>query len=317
MERSDERLEYGLRRGAHRNIQPRQDGQRPASVGASIILSIFATSNKNKMADSIQFTKMHGAGNDYIYVDTAQYPLDSPETLAVKWSAPHTGIGADGLVLIGRSAVADFSMRIFNADGSEALMCGNATRCIGKYVYENKLTDKTVLTLETLSGVKNLQLSVQDEVVREVTVDMGIPSVDIKPLILAACGYRFTGTNVSMGNPHFVIFVRDVHEIDLQEIGPQLERHPVFPNRTNVEFVQVLSPHEVRMRVWERGSGITMACGTGACATAVAAIVNGKTGQNVKVRMDGGTLSIRWDSETGKILMTGEAVRVFEGTIEM
>ncbi|MDR1936866.1 MAG: diaminopimelate epimerase, partial [Tannerellaceae bacterium] len=261
------------------------------------------------MTHSIQFTKMHGAGNDYIYVDTAKFPLDKPETLAVKWSAPHTGIGADGLVLIGTSAIADFSMRIFNADGSEALMCGNATRCIGKYVYENKLTDKTVLTLETLSGVKELQLAVQDEVVTEVTVDMGFPTVGDTALTLGAGGNRYTGTVVSMGNPHLVIFVEDIHAVDLPEIGPQLERHPFFPDRTNVEFVQVLSPHEVRMRVWERGSGITMACGTGACATAVASIVNGKTAQDLKVNMDGGTLTIRWDAATGKILMTGDAVR--------
>jgi diaminopimelate epimerase len=270
------------------------------------------------MPNMIPFTKMHGSGNDYIYVNTDAYPLDNPEILSVRWSAPHTGIGSDGLVLIGKSDVADFKMRIFNADGSEARMCGNATRCIGKYVYENKLTDKTTLTLETLSGVRELQLTVRNGLVEEVTVDMGIPTVEREALTLeVGPGKRFTGTVISVGNPHFVVFVDDVSEINLPLFGPRLENHACFPGRINVEFVQVLSPGEVRMRVWERGSGITMACGTGGCATVAAAVVCGKTNRKVKVRMDGGALTFHWDAESDRIFMTGDAVRVFEGTITL
>lgn len=269
------------------------------------------------MTNQIKFTKMHGAGNDYIYVNTMEYPLENPEALSIQWSAPHTGIGSDGLVLIGKSPVADFSMRIFNADGSEAMMCGNASRCIGKYVYEAGLTHKKTVTLETLSGIKELQLQVEQGQVTEVTVDMGTPVVGEIALELAAGGKSYTGTIVSMGNPHLVIFVPDVHQIDLPAVGPLLECHPLFPNRTNVEFVQVLNPDEVRMRVWERGSGITQACGTGACATAVAAVVNGKTERKVRVIMDGGPLTIRWDKDSEKVFMTGGAVKVFEGTINL
>jgi diaminopimelate epimerase len=266
----------------------------------------------------IPFTKMHGAGNDYIYVNTDLYPLDHPELRSVQWSAPHTGIGADGLVLIGKSTLADFRMRIFNADGSEARMCGNATRCIGKYVYENKLTDQTTLTLETLSGIKELQLTVQNNLVTEVTVDMGIPAVEHTMLTLdVAPAQQFTGTAISMGNPHLVIFTEDIQAVNLPEIGPKLEHHRFFPDRTNVEFVQVCSPDEVRMRVWERGSGITMACGTGACATVVAGVAGKRTHRKVKVHMDGGTLTVSWDAESNKIFMTGDAVRVFEGVIDI
>ena len=215
----------------------------------------------------IEFTKMQGAGNDYIYVNTLIYPLPNPEELAVAWSRPHTGIGSDGLVLIGSSGKADFSMRIFNADGSEAKMCGNASRCIGKYVYEYGLTRKTEVTLDTLSGIKTLRLHVEDGKVDAVTVDMGIPA-DIHPVDLGE-GYPYReGIAISMGNPHLVIFVDDMEQVDLPRVGPVLEHHPLFPDRVNVEFAQVLASGRVRMRVWERGSGITMACGTGACATA-------------------------------------------------
>ncbi|WP_102408463.1 diaminopimelate epimerase [Parabacteroides bouchesdurhonensis] len=268
------------------------------------------------MTQKIKFTKMHGAGNDYIYVNTMIYPISNPEELAVRWSAPHTGIGSDGLVLIGSSDSADFSMHIYNADGSEALMCGNASRCIGKYVYEKGLTQKKVVTLETLSGIKELQLTVKRRKVTEVTVDMGMPSVGEIALELEAGGKHYTGTVISMGNPHLVLFVEDLTQTDISKIGPLLEHHPLFPGRTNVEFAQVINDREIRMRVWERGSGITQACGTGACATAVAAIVNGKSGRLVKVTMDGGPLSIRWDQESNHVYMTGEAVNVFEGTIE-
>lgn len=268
------------------------------------------------MTNQIHFTKMHGAGNDYIYVNTIAHPLDNPEKLSVQWSAPHTGIGSDGLVLIGSSKVADFSMRIFNRDGSEAKMCGNASRCIGKYVYEKGLTDKKDVTLETLSGVKKLRLTVGGGKVKEVTVDMGVPAIAEKELTLEAGGITYTGIVVSMGNPHFVLFVEDIHRWDLATVGPLLENHPFFqPGRTNVEVAQIISPAEIQMRVWERGSGITQACGTGACATAVAAIATHQTGQTVKVVMDGGPLTIRWEKEEDPVYMTGEAVTVYEGSI--
>lgn len=269
------------------------------------------------MTKLVEFTKMHGAGNDYIYVNTSLYPLEHPEDLAIKWSAPHIGIGSDGLVLIDGSDIADFSMRIFNADGSEAMMCGNASRCIGKYVYEHGLTKSKHITLETLSGIKELELEVQGSQVTEVTVDMGAPVVEKEALTLKINDKEYTGTVVSMGNPHFVIFVDDMDKIDLKIIGPLLEKHPSFPNRTNVEFVQVYNSGEVRMRVWERGSGITLACGTGACATAVAGLVTGRTGKKIKVLMDGGGLTIRWDKASNKVYMTGGAVTVFEGSIEI
>lgn len=270
------------------------------------------------MTKDIRFTKMHGAGNDYIYVNIQEYPLEQPEKLAVTWSTPHTGIGSDGLVLIGASDIADFSMHIYNADGSEATMCGNASRCIGKYVYETGLIHKKKITLETLSGIKELQLSVnKNDEVTEITVDMGTPIIEEIALNIQVDKTAYTGTIVSMGNPHLVIFTKNIEEIDLPTIGPLLENHPLFPERTNVEFVQVLSPDEVRMRVWERGSGITMACGTGACATAVAGVVNHKTERKTKIFMDGGTLSIHWKEHSGKVFMTGKAVTVFEGSIKI
>lgn len=262
----------------------------------------------------IEFTKMQGAGNDYIYVNTLIYPLSNPEELAVAWSRPHTGIGSDGLVLIGSSGKADFSMRIFNADGSEAKMCGNASRCIGKYVYEYGLTRKTEVTLDTLSGIKTLRLHVEDGKVDAVTVDMGIPA-DIHPVDLGE-GYPYReGIAVSMGNPHLVIFVDDMEQVDLPRVGPVLEHHPLFPDRVNVEFAQVLAPGRVRMRVWERGSGITMACGTGACATAVASAYTHRCPGESDIIMDGGTLRIRWAGEGTRLFMTGPAEKVFDGVI--
>lgn len=276
------------------------------------------------MTKPIKFTKMHGAGNDYIYVNTISFPIANPDELAVKLSAPHTGIGSDGLVLIGKSEIADFSMRIFNADGSEAMMCGNASRCIGKYVYDEGLTTQKTVTLETPSGIKELQLKTTPvngtpfkETVTEVTVDMGFPAIGEIAIELEAGDKVYTGTILSMGNPHFVIFTDNIAQIDLSEVGPLLENHPQFPDRTNVEFAQVLSPDKIRMRVWERGSGITQACGTGACATAVAAILQGKTGRTAEVVMDGGPLSIHWDEKSDKVYMAGEAVKVFEGEIEI
>jgi diaminopimelate epimerase len=265
------------------------------------------------MTKEIKFTKMHGAGNDYIYVDTTKQPLPNPEALSVEWSKPHTGIGSDGLVLIGTSSKADFSMRIFNADGSEAKMCGNASRCIGKYLYEYGLTDKQVITLETLSGIKILRLNVVGGTVESVTVDMGAPA-DIHPVDFKG-EYPFSSTHVSMGNPHLVTFVDSISDITLPQIGPKLENHPYFPDRINVEFAQLLPDGKIRMRVWERGSGITQACGTGACATAVAAITTGLACGPLQIVMDGGTLTIALDPESGHVLMTGPATKVFDGTI--
>lgn len=292
--------------------------QKDIHLQSNIAKRFKQAANINKMTKLIEFTKMHGAGNDYIYVNSILYPLEHPEDLAIKWSTPHFGIGSDGLVLIDRSDKADFSMRIFNADGSEAMMCGNASRCIGKYVYENGLTKSQSITLETLSGIKELELTVEGNKVTEVTVDMGAPIVGKESLSLNINDTVYTGTVVSMGNPHFVIFVDDINKIDLALIGPILEKHPAFPDRTNVEFVQIINPEEVRMRVWERGSGITMACGTGACATAVAGIATGRTKMKLKVLMDGGSLTIRWDkSLINKVYMTGGAVTIFEGSIEV
>ncbi len=265
----------------------------------------------------ISFAKMHGAGNDYIYVDATRHPLEHPEEWAVRWSAPHTGIGSDGLVLIEPSQVADFRMCIFNADGSEAMMCGNASRCIGKYVYEHGLTDKKEIALETLSGIKIIRLTVEGKKVVKVTVNMGNPVVAESVLPVKAGGQELTGIVVSMGNPHLVLFTQAVDQLDVSGLGAELEYHPAFPNRTNVEFAQVLSDGSIRMRVWERGSGITQACGTGACATAVAAAVSGAAGRHTTVCMDGGTLGIAWDEQTGDVWMTGDAVEVFEGRISL
>lgn len=276
------------------------------------------------MATTIEFTKMHGAGNDYVYINTDRYPISNPEQLSVRVSKPHTGIGSDGLILIGRSKIADFSMRIFNADGSEAMMCGNGTRCVAKYVYEKGLTQKTTVTLETLSGIKILNLHVDNGKVNTVTVDMG-PSEFLKlgggtePFIaqpITAGGITMAGTAVSMGNPHLVFFVDNAEKFDVAGIGPLFERHPWFSDRTNVEFVSTISPGKFRMRVWERGSGITMACGTGTCASYVAACAAGLTDGKTDFVLDGGTLTIE-KAPNGNILMTGPAEISFEGTLEI
>ena len=280
---------------------------------------IFQHIYNNNMATTIRFTKMQGIGNDYIYVDITRHPIANPAEAAIAWSLPHTGIGADGLVLIGSSQVADFSMRIFNADGSEARMCGNASRCVGKYVFEKGLTRKTDLTLETLSGIKHLHLHTRTNhgqvTVEQVTVDMGAPVLLHEQLALESNGKRFTGTAVDMGNPHFVVFVDDLSTIDLTEDGRALEHHPAFPDRSNIEFVRIANRHEAEMRVWERGSGITQACGTGACASLAAAFHAGLTDREATIHMPGGDLTIHLDEATGHVLMTGEAVTVFEGEI--
>lgn len=280
------------------------------------------------MIKTVKFTKMHGAGNDYIYVDTLLYSIPDPSAAAIKWSAPHTGIGSDGLVLIGKPSItsgADFSMRIFNADGSEAMMCGNASRCIGKYLYERKLTDKTEIKLETLSGVKTLRLHLATGgTVESVTVDMLEPRLHVPEQYdesclgeLSASFRKFRGTFVSMGNPHFVTFVDDIDTIDIARYGSEMEHDAAFPQRCNIEFAQVMSDGAIRTRVWERGSGITMACGTGACATAVAAQITGRAQNRSTIKMDGGTLLIEWNADDEHVYMTGPAEFVFDGEIAL
>lgn len=272
------------------------------------------------MAQKIRFTKMHGCGNDYIYVNTMEQKVPNPQQAAIEWSDRHKGIGSDGLVLIGKSPVpeADYTMHIYNADGCEAMMCGNASRCIGKYLYERGLTTKTKIRLLTLSGIKTLQLDIINNKVESVTVDMGKPVLEDESQFL---GNRVLdkGTFVSMGNPHYVIFTDDVDQVG--ETGRALERHPAFPQRCNIEFARVVSGETadnttIRTRVWERGSGITEACGTGACATAVAAALTGKIGRKSDIVMDGGTLSIEWRESDNHVYMTGPAEFVFDGEIE-
>ena len=281
------------------------------------------------MSRTIPFTKMQGLGNDYIYVNVLEHPLEDPAAFSRRWSDRRTGIGSDGLILIGGSERADFSMRIFNADGSEALMCGNGARCVGRYLHDKGLTDKTVITLETLSGIKTLTLHPDGEGrVRTVSVGMGpgvplqvlLPGGETGPFVegrVTAAGQNWTGTAIDVGNPHLVLFVEDALAAPVAEAGPVLEHHPMFPDRANIEFAQILDEHHIRMRVWERGSGITAACGTGACATAVAAALAGRIRPgSCDIRMDGGTLSVSWDPVTRLVTMTGPAETVFEGTVE-
>ena len=289
----------------------------------------------------IPFTKMHGCGNDYIYVNAMQHPIADPQACAIAWSDRHQGIGSDGLVLIDRSTdtEADFSMRIFNADGTEAMMCGNASRCIGKYVYERGLTPRhsprgeasdrqeAEVRLLTLSGIKTLHLHITHDIVESVTVDMGIPvfkddslftpsrAKNLPAPLATRRGDGGEALFVSMGNPHYVIFTDDVDQVS--ETGPILERHPAFPQRCNIEFAQVLPDGRIRTRVWERGSGVTMACGTGACATAVAACLTKRTGRTSDIVMDGGTLHIEWHEADNHVYMTGPATFVFDGEIEL
>lgn len=290
------------------------------------------------MSKTIHFTKMHGAGNDYIYVNTLLYNIPDPSAASIAWSKPHTGIGSDGLVLIGKpkdEEKADYSMRIFNADGSEAMMCGNASRCIAKYLYEKGITGKTKIRLETLSGVKVLSLHLKAGKVESVTVDMSEPAFDVKEQytghtpeelnsikaladhILRTEEREFKSLFVSMGNPHYVIFVDDVENMDITTLGKILEREKAFPQRCNIEFAQLVGQGKLRTRVWERGSGITMACGTGACATAVAAAKLGVSGRHSIIAMDGGDLDITWNPNDNHVYMTGPAAFVFEGEIDL
>jgi len=278
------------------------------------------------MMQTIPFTKMHGCGNDYIYVNAIEHPIADPSACAAAWSDRHKGIGSDGLVLIDRppvperlpaggqsAAEADFSMRIFNADGSEAMMCGNASRCIGKYLYERGLTDKTDVRLLTRSGVKTLHLHTAGRRVESVTVDMGEPLFADESLFLPSRAAG-RGTFVSMGNPHYVIFTADIDRV--AEVGRQLECHPAFPQRCNIELARIQTDGTIRTRVWERGSGVTQACGTGACATAVAACLSGRAGRESDIIMDGGKLHIEWRQADRHVCMTGPAAFVFDGEIE-
>lgn len=273
----------------------------------------------------MNFTKMHGCGNDYVYVDLFENSIEDPAALSVKISDRHYGVGGDGLITIGPSEKADFRMRIYNADGSEAEMCGNGVRCVGKFVYDKGLTDKTELDIETGAGVKHLSLCVENGKVARVTVDMGAPVLEAEsipvlakssPVIgmpVAAEGQTYALTCVSMGNPHAVTFAEDPYAVDIETIGRALETSPVFPRRANIEFIKVVSEKEIIMRVWERGSGETWACGTGACAAVTACILNGKTGDEVLVHLRGGDLSIRYDRASGRVFMTGAAEEVFTG----
>ncbi len=277
----------------------------------------------------MKFTKMHGISNDYIYINGATEKIYNPSDVAIKLSDRHTGIGSDGIVMILPSKTCDFRMRMFNSDGSEAEMCGNASRCVGKYVYDKGLTKKTKVSLETLAGKKILNLHVVDGKVDTVTVDMGepilrgtdiptifdLPTVVSQPIVVS--GKKILTTCVSMGNPHSVVYVEDVDSLDLEKIGPSYECHPAFPHKTNTEFVEIISRNEVKMRVWERGAGETMACGTGACAVAVASVLNGFTDRDVCVKLRGGDLQIKWDDDDNHVYMTGPATTVYEGDVEI
>jgi diaminopimelate epimerase len=286
----------------------------------------YIRSNRTNKEQRMRFIKMHGIGNDYVYVDCFRERIENPAALAVAVSRPHFGIGADGLVLIGPSAPADFSMRIFNADGSEGEMCGNAARCIGKYVYERGLAHKSELTLETKAGIRALWLSARDGTVYSVRVDMGEPKLRPEEIVVdlpgdrvilapvEAAGRTWKMTCVSVGNPHAVVFVdHDPAALDLATVGPAFEHHPLFPNSVNTEFVQVLAADSLRMRVWERGSGETQACGTGACAALAAAALCSLTDRRATVHLLGGDLDIEWDPYNDHLFMTGPAAIVFEG----
>ena len=277
----------------------------------------------------MKFTKMHGCGNDYVYVNCFEETVKNPEEAAKIVSDRHYGVGSDGLILICPSDKADFRMAMYNLDGSEGKMCGNGVRCIAKYVYDHHLTDKTRISLETLGGIKYLDLNIKNGKVETVVVDMGEPVLTPEDIPVAVSGDRAVNiplevdgkvwymTCISMGNPHAVVFVDNTKDLDLEKIGPKFEKHPIFPEQVNTEFVHVIDRHTVDMRVWERGSGETLACGTGACATAMACILNHMTDDEVLIHLLGGDLLIRYDRETNHIFMTGPAAEVFSGEIDL
>ena len=277
----------------------------------------------------LNFTKMHGCGNDYVYFNCLEQPIDNPEELSIRLSDRHFGVGGDGIILICPSDSADVKMRIFNADGSEGKMCGNGIRCVGKYVYDHGIVRKPEISIDSLSGIKLLQMEIEDGVAVGATVNMGqailtpseIPTKFTGERAVAvplnANGQEHRVTCVSMGNPHCVLFVDDVDSLKLEEIGPAFENHEMFPERINTEFIRVIDDHTLQMRVWERGSGETWACGTGACASAVAAVLNGYCPKNeeITLHLRGGDLRIRYTDEA--VYMTGPATTVFEGSIEI
>lgn len=275
----------------------------------------------------IKFTKMEGLGNDYVYMDAINQKIENRSELARFVSNRNFGIGSDGLILIEKSEVADFKMTMFNSDGSQAEMCGNGIRCVAKFVYDKGMTDKTTLKIETLAGIKILELNVEDGKVKTVRVDMGEPILEaekipvisteklVKNLILKAQDKEFRFTCVSMGNPHAITIVDDTESFDVKKYGEELEVNKAFPRRANVEFVQIVDKNTIKMRVWERGAGETLACGTGACATAVACNLNGLTDREVTIKLLGGDLKIEWNAENNHVYMTGPATTVFEGEL--
>ena len=279
----------------------------------------------------IKFTKMHGLGNDYVYIDcySKEVNLGNISDLAKFMSNRHFGIGSDGIILICRSDIADFKMRMFNFDGSEAEMCGNGIRCVGKFVYDKGLTNKDTIKIETLAGIKILNLNVKNGKVETVRVDMGEPILKpkeipvkfdeepVRGLKINAIDREFDFTCVSMGNPHAITLVENTNEFEIEKYGPVLEIDEHFPKRSNIEFIEVIDENNIKMRVWERGAGETLACGTGACATAVACNINGLTNRKVNIELLGGTLEIEWDEETNHVFMTGPATTVFEGEIDI
>ena len=277
----------------------------------------------------MKFTKMHGIGNDYVYVNCFKETVEHPSEVAIKVSDRHFGIGSDGLILIKPSEVADGKMEMYNADGSQGAMCGNGIRCVAKYMYDYGITDKTSISVETKSGIKYLDLTIKDGKVDTVKVNMGTPilkAVDIpvrsekeqvidEPVMVD--GKEWKITCVSMGNPHAITYIDDMKNLEIEKIGPKFENHEIFPDRVNTEFVHVIDRNTVEMRVWERGSGETLACGTGACAVAVSSILNGLTEEEVTVKLLGGDLKIFWDRTENKVYMTGSATTVFDGEISL
>ena len=277
----------------------------------------------------MKFTKMHGCGNDYVYVNCFEEIVDNPKEVALKVSDRHYGIGSDGLILIKPSDKADFFMEMYNSDGSQGEMCGNGIRCVAKYVYDNKLTDKTDISIDTLGGIKYLKLDVIDGKVENVVVDMGTPVLKPAQIPVLFDGdtcvsqkllvkdVEFKVTCVSMGNPHAVTFMKDISDLRISVLGPMFENHEKFPNRINTEFVEVVDRQHIKMRVWERGAGETLACGTGACACVVACVLNGLTDNKVEVELLGGKLLIEYNSQEDKVYMTGPASIVFNGEIQI
>lgn len=267
----------------------------------------------------MKFTKMQGIGNDYVYINCFEETVENPAELSKKVSDRHFGIGSDGLILICPSKTADCRMRMFNADGSESAMCGNGIRCVGKYVYDHHLVEKTEFDVETEAGIKHLKVTEKDKRAVKITVDMGIPEVTSQlpeSIRVSGADYEFIG--ISVGNPHAIYYMDGIDELDLESIGPAFENHERFPERTNSEFIEVINKNYIRMRVWERGSGETWACGTGATASAVASALSGRTEDTVEVELKGGNLTIHWDREgSGHVFMTGPAVEVFQGEFDI